>query len=116
MKIVKFKDCSFGIRRINLCNLFTWFSIYEFVDFADIAKSTCTDDDCLVLHSNLIRTKNKVEQFLNWVWCKFDLSEIDELPSYTNMLRFENVNSVFRFMIEKHYLDNIQKVSLGYVL
>ncbi len=85
MKIVKFKDCSFGIRRINLRNLFTCFSIYEFIDFAEIAEYTCTDDDCLVLHSNLIRTKNKVEPFLNRVWCKFDLSGIDELPSYINI-------------------------------
>lgn len=114
MKIVQFKDNSYGIRKINLRGfMLDESSIYSYACLSLISCETYLIENKLIIRPDNLKTKDTVTAFNNLVWQSIDPNNEFEVGIYSRTQDYNLIRLYYEFLNKKLYKNNLTKFDYG---
>lgn len=114
MKIVKFKDGTYGIRRFNWLNTFNYdyvhFKVFEDKIFVYDNKLACFIDKDINLTT---KTQVEVFEYVLWVEATNFTKKCTSVPDFCKHKDLDTVKIYFRIIKNKEYKNNIKRFDYG---
>jgi len=115
MKIVQFKDKSYGIRKISLDYLIIGHSIFKYARLYNIIDNVVIDES-IKLRPDKLKTILDIEYFEDTLWVSVNPNETFELCKSCKTFDYELITKYYIFLTKKRYKNNLTKFDYGKAL